>query len=446
MSKCKFQRFFIALAVLFFGWQSLYAQTSLQPPKAYQFVNGQWFDGKGFRFQTFYSVGGILTLRKPAKIDETMDLKNGFVIPPFADAHTHNLDGLRDLDRMSQAYLNEGTFYVQVLGNYATGANQARPHLNKPSSLDVVYANGMLTCTYGHPFMVYEPLAMGIYNYSEAFRKVDEVKRSRRAENNAYWFLDTKTDVDAKWEKILAAKPDIIKISLNDAENYKRDVAANDMLNKGLSPEVAAYVVQKAHRAGLRVYAHIETANDFRLGLKIGVDGFAHAPYYGWNGSPESKPQDDLTIKDIKLAANKGIIMIPTAQKSTYSATDYGSDGKGVLNQERFGRIIERQKKLFNAMHNNGVRLAFGLDNFGTTLSPEIWYFHDNKIFDNQALLKIAVETTPQTIFPKRKIGILKEGFEASFLVLEGNPLKNFEEIKNIKLRFKEGYFLDAPK
>lgn len=285
----------LVFALNLFGLSILNAQTNLPSQKTYEFSNGQWFDGKSFKRQTFYSVGGNLTRRKPPTVDETIDLKNGFVTPPFADAHTHNLDGLRDFERISQAYLSEGTFYVQVLGNHASGAKQVRPLLDKPSTLDVVYANGMLTCTYGHPFMVYEPLAMGIYNVSESFRRIDEVKKSRRAENNAYWFLDTKVDVDTKWEKILAAKPDIIKISLIDAENYERYLAADDMLNKGLSPEVAAYVVQKAHQAGLRVYAHIETANDFRLGLRIGVDGFAHAPYYGWNGSLESKPQDDLT-------------------------------------------------------------------------------------------------------------------------------------------------------
>jgi hypothetical protein len=44
--------------------------------------------------------------------------------------------------------------------------------------------------------------------------------------------------------------------------------------------------------------------------------------------------------------------------------------------------------------HQNRVRLAFGLDNYGKTFLPEIWYFQDNKIFDNLTLLKIVVETT----------------------------------------------------
>jgi hypothetical protein len=51
-------------------------------------------------------------------------------------------------------------------------------------------------------------------------------------------------------------------------------------------------------------------------------------------------------------------------------------------------------------------------------------------------------ETTAETIFPNRKIGHLKEGYEASFLVLGGNPIDSFGSVKDIRLRFKQGYFI----
>lgn len=421
-------------------------QTAAAPNRNYHFKNGNWFDGKKFKRRSFYSVNGFLTKRRPARVDETVDLKNGFVIPPFADAHTHNLDGVRGLEKIVKDYLDEGTFYVQVLGNHAKGAAAARPFLNKPSTLDASYANAMLTSTYGHPFMVYEPLAMGIYDPAEAFKRIEEVKKSRLAENSAYVFLDSKADVDRKWENILATKPDLIKIGLLDAKNYDKDAAAGEMINRGLSPEVAAYVVEKAGQSDLRVIAHIETAEDFRLGLKIGVAGFAHAPYYGWDGKTETRPADDLTAADIKLAAEKKVVVIPTAARGVFAQTDYDASGKGTLNRERFGRVIERYRKLYGEMHRRDVRLAFGLDNYGKTVLPEIEYFHDNKIFDRLTVLKIAVETTPQTIFPNRKIGKLQSGYEASFLVLGGNPLKDFNQIKNINRRFKQGVFIDVSK
>ncbi len=417
------------------------AQTT---PKTYHFTGGNWFDGKKFKKREFYSVNGVFTSKKPDKVDETIDLKNQFVIPPLGDAHTHNLDGIFNLEQTINNYLQEGTFYVQVLGNYAQGAIEAKPFLNKPSAIDAIYANAMLTCTYGHPFMVYEPLAMGIYNPSEARQKISEVKKSRKAENRAYIFFDSKSDVDAKWEKYLAGKPDIVKIALLDAENYEKYYAEGNTVDKGLSPEVAEYVVQKSHQANLRVYAHIETSNDFRLGLKIGVDGFAHVPNYGWDAKEPLK--DDLTSADLKLAAKQGVIVIPTAKRGEFSAVESYQDGKIIFNQERRAKIIERHRKLFKEMVRYGVRIVFGYDNFGQTVQPEILYFAENKLFDNRTLLKIAVEDTPTAIFPNRKIGKLKDGYEASFITLKENPLTNFEAIKNVNLRFKQGTFIELKK
>ncbi len=436
--------FFAVLLVLSFQSINVFSQTNNSIEKTHKFINGQWFDGKKFKRQIFYSVNGTLTKKKPSKIDETTDLAGGFVIPPFADAHTHNLDGTFNLENLIKAYLNEGTFYVQVLGNYATGAKQARPFFNKPSSLDVIYANGGLTSTLGHPFLAYEPRALGFYNPADWEANMAKILLGRTGENNVYWFFDSKADVDEKWEKYLAQKPDVAKIFLLDAENYEQLSRNGKAGDKGLSPEVAEYVVKKAHAANLRVYAHIETANDFRLGLKIGVDGFAHAPHYGWSGKPEDRLTNDLTLADIKLAARRKVVVIPTAQIGRIETTSYTADGKSSVDRERFSHIVERQKRLFKLMLKNKVVLAFGSDYFGRTLSEELWYLYDNRIFDNLTLLRIAVETTPQTIFPNRKIGQLREGYEASFLVLDGNPIENFERVKNIRMRFKQGFFINT--
>jgi len=70
----------------------VFSQTlSTSSPKNYKFVNGQWFDGKSFQPQTFYSVDGLLTRKRPHGVIKTIDLANEFVVPPFAEAHNHNL-------------------------------------------------------------------------------------------------------------------------------------------------------------------------------------------------------------------------------------------------------------------------------------------------------------------------------------------------------------------
>jgi hypothetical protein len=52
-------------------------------------------------------------------------------------------------------------------------------------------------------------------------------------------------------------------------------------------------------------------------------------------------------------------------------------------------------------------------------------------------------DTSARTIFPTRKIGVLRDGYEASFLVLNGNPIADFNWVRNIQSRFKQGEFID---
>jgi hypothetical protein len=163
-----------------------------------QFTNGKWWMNSRFKKQTVYIINGVFSFAKPVTIDSSIDLQNQYCIPPFGDAHTHNMDGSYGLAEKIKEYLTEGVFYVQVLGNYGSGALQARSVLKKENVLEVTYGNGLLTATYGHGFYPYEPMAMGYYNPSDQFKYADSVKKSRKAENNAYYFLDSIADVDYK--------------------------------------------------------------------------------------------------------------------------------------------------------------------------------------------------------------------------------------------------------
>ena len=56
-----------------------------------KFVNGRWFDGARFiEGKTWWSVEGVLREAHQGVADETIDLHGGYVIPPFAEAHTHD--------------------------------------------------------------------------------------------------------------------------------------------------------------------------------------------------------------------------------------------------------------------------------------------------------------------------------------------------------------------
>ena len=185
-----------------------------------------------------------------------------------------------------------------------------------------------------------------------------------------------------------------------------------------------------------------------RLGIRIGVDGFAHLPGYGfeWSDTPASANKFDPTEEDFKALAKKKIILIPTLSLSKVYSYKRKKDGTVSFDKERHQKVVARQKRLLGLMLRTDVRLAFGSDQTGETLGTELQYIHENKLLDNLTILQIATRETPRAIFPDRKIGLLKSGYEASFLVLEDDPIIRFEAVKNIKMRFKQGNFINLEK
>lgn len=409
--------------------------------QTYAFKNGYWYIDKKFVSKTVYTTNGVFSFRKPPQTDSIIDLQQGYCIPPFGDAHTHNLDGPWNLAPMIKQYLQEGVFYVQVAGNHGKGAQAARPVLAKLNVLEASYANGLLTATYGHGFYPYEPLAMGIYSPRDQIKYADSIKKSRRVENDAYYFLDSIADVDKKWPLIKQYQPDFLKICLLDAENYATKRSAEKVESYGLSPEVAAYVVKKAHAENLRVIAHVETANDARLCAKMGVDALAHLPGYAWNGKPETAATYCMTEADANLFRRSGITVIPTLNHDY--TVEFDSAGNMKTFPERLAATIQYEKKALQALLAAKVPIAIGADDFGKTVSKEADYIIKQQLVDNSTLLDIYCRQTPQHIFPRRKLGLIKENYEASFLVLNENPLQQINTIHTgIRLRVKQGRLL----
>jgi imidazolonepropionase-like amidohydrolase len=88
-------------------------------------------------------------------------------------------------------------------------------------------------------------------------------------------------------------------------------------------------------------------------------------------------------------------------------------------------------------LRKHHVPIAIGSDSFRQTALMEALSLSKLQAFDNLTLLKMWCEVAAATIFPKRKIGFLKDGYEA--LVLSGNPLADFANVRTIELRIKRG-------
>ena len=73
------------------------AAAETQPTIA--FTNGRWFNGRAFESRVMYTVSGVFQSQRPARVDSTIDLGGGYAVPPFGEAHNHNIEGSSRTDR-----------------------------------------------------------------------------------------------------------------------------------------------------------------------------------------------------------------------------------------------------------------------------------------------------------------------------------------------------------
>ena len=400
-------------------------QVSSQLTKTQKFINGRWFDGRAFRQRTFYSVDGILTEKQPRKIDEVIDLRDGYVVPPFGDSHCHHFDGPYSVAEQIEMYLRDGVFYAKVTNNVRSGAQKVAGQVNKPTSIDVAYAHGGLTGKFSHPMDIYEALALGFYSYEQQKANAAKIWQSRKRENDAYYIIDNADELERKWSLILEGRPDFIKVFLRNSELYEQRLSFVPTTwgrpDGGIDPKLMPPLVHKAHQAGLRVTAAVNSAYDFHVAITAGVDEISHLPGYQEVGENEVVA---ISPVDAKLTAKRGVYL-------TLVTSEY--------RKNRSQPVIENEARNLKLLKPLGVQFALGSDSYGETPLPGAISLSKLKLFNNLELLKIWCESTPQTIFPNRRIGRLRDGYEASFLVLGGNPLEDFEQVKNITIRLKQG-------
>jgi imidazolonepropionase-like amidohydrolase len=237
--------------------------------------------------------------------------------------------------------------------------------------------------------------------------------------------VDTRPDVDRRWPYFLGGRPapDFVKVFLFRSENYARLRSdPNAEGNRGIDPALVPYIVSLAHQAGLQVSAHVFTAADFRAAIDAGVDQIAHLP-----GGRSNDPSPFLlTDADAANAAAHHVTVVTTVTQHGDSAVT------ARLMKEQYAHNI-------GVLRAHDVPLLVGSDVIGETAATEVAALERAGVFSNLELLRMWSVTTPQAIFPKRRIGALEDGYEASFLVLRGDPLVDFKNTRLIVRRVKQG-------
>lgn len=407
-----------------------------EPPRAAtEYRGGQVFTGKGF-VEASLCVEDAAVVACTDRAESVVNVEGGFIIPPLADAHTHHFDSPYTFAWQRSMYLDAGIFYAMTMTAPTSGVQQIRDRLSGPKNVDVVTALGGITGPESHPAEIYEALALGIRSFEEQVARAEEIHNSRKSADDAYFVVETAAEVKAKWPLILENKPDLIKVFLRSSEGYAEGFGKWGP-GGGIDPSLLPLIRDLSAEAGLRLAVSTSSLSDFRVSIAAKADVVTHLPCYQDTMSDPESPYYgvdtaeacELTRKDAEAAAAIGMASVLIMSEWA---------------KERPEVYVGWERRNVSLLEAAGAPLAVGSNAYGSTVIDGLVAGAQKRFFEPARLLRLATTETARVIMPDRRVACLEPGCEASFLVLDGNPLEDFSRIRAIRLRVKDGEPLAA--
>lgn len=186
-------------------------------------------------------------------------------------------------------------------------------------------------------------------------------------------------------------------------------------------------IVATARSSGRPTVAHASTAEGMRRAILGGVETIEH----GDNGTPEIW----------KLMAEKNVYLCPTLAAGE-ALFQYNGWKKGIDPEpER----IRKKKEVFKEVLKSGVKICMGGDvgvfaHGDNAREIEMMVEYGMKPIE---ALKSATSINADAFHIETQVGRLKPGLLADIMVVEGNPVDNIKDIRQVKLVMKDGIVIE---
>jgi imidazolonepropionase-like amidohydrolase len=217
-----------------------------------------------------------------------------------------------------------------------------------------------------------------------------------------YFFADTRDEMLKAVRENIHYGARLIKIVVDD----QRYIYSTDDIR---------FIINEAHKVGLKVAAHCWTHPGAHNAAEAGVDSIEHGP--------------EMTNEDLELAKKNNVFLV-------------GTDYVGIADKENHAQWIDRLKRAYRI----GVTMAYGTDVIdivegqtrGTLSMTGIEPWIEAGI-PPKTLLQAMTINAARLLGVDKERGTLRPGMAADIIATPDNPLDNLNTLKKVSFVMKNG-------
>ncbi len=232
---------------------------------------------------------------------------------------------------------------------------------------------------------------------------------------------------------------DSIKLNLS-GDNFTQDSPAE---TTWMSDAEVAAAMDEVRVRGKRGTSHARSAASVKQSLRHGIDVIYHASY----SDSESLDMLEAAKDRVFVAPGIAIILAMLYEAEPWGITHSKAVGMGYM------REWEAAQESLRAMHKRGIRILPGGD-YGFAFTPHGQNARDLEFFVKylgmtpMEAIRSATLYGGQIMMKPNELGVIKDGYLADLLLVDGDPLANLailRDPKRILAVMKDGVFAKSP-
>lgn len=205
-----------------------------------------------------------------------------------------------------------------------------------------------------------------------------------------------------------------------------------------MKPEMVKAVCDRAHAAGYKVAAHVESPEGVKVALANGVDSIEHG----------AKPDDEM----IRLFKEKNAFLCTTISPAVpYALFDRSLTNATEVEQYNGNIVFDGIVECAKAALANDIPVVLGNDVGCPWITQydfwrELCYFHKYTGVSNAFALYTATKRSAELAGIGDITGSIEKGKCADMIVTKDNPLDGLEALRHVDMVIARGRVIDSPK